>query len=86
MAIVSRANLVTGPARIVRGAVSLFSQDDLTLNVVNETFDVRTSAHGRTDARYSDARVDLSFTPDGRITTGIAGLLGILLRDRGAGA
>jgi hypothetical protein len=78
MATVSRADTIAGPAKITvnnPSAATFYTQDDISVNVINETFDVVTSAHGVVDSRYDDARVEVTFTPDGQLTAAIAAVL-----------
>ena len=63
---ISRAALVQGPAKVVRGSGILFSQDDIAVNIVRNTFDVATDGHGKIEERESDLTVECTFTPDGR--------------------
>lgn len=63
---IARASLVRGPAKFVRGAASLFSKDDIALNIVRNTFDLNTAAHGKIEERDSDLTMEATFTPEGR--------------------
>lgn len=69
---VTRASLVTGPAKIVRGDGAsagmgvLFTQDDVQIDVNTEVLPIMTNAYGQVDARQVDATVTATFTPDGR--------------------
>jgi hypothetical protein len=62
----TRVSLVTGPAKIVRGTGIVFSQDDIPVNLIQDTLPIITSAYGEVDQRALDARIELSFTPEGR--------------------
>ncbi len=78
MATVSRANIVSGPAKIEinnPSAATLYTQSDVSVSVINETFDINTSAHGKADTRFDDARVEVGFTPDGSGSDALAAVL-----------
>ncbi len=58
-------SLIRGPANVTVGANVYYSQGDVSITMVKETFDVSTSAHGIVDTRESDQQIEISFTPAG---------------------
>lgn len=62
---VTRSTLIGGPAKIVRGAVTLFSEDDFRIEPKPAMQDVNSSVHGRVDATQDDVVYEVSFTPVG---------------------
>lgn len=60
-----RSAVITGPAKITFNGAVIYSQADITLDVVLETFDIQSSAHGKVDERRSNAYAKLSFVPVG---------------------
>lgn len=71
----TRASLVTGPARILRDSADVYSQDDIPIDLVQDTLPIVTSAHGEVDQRSIDARIEMSFTPEGRWDAATRGFL-----------
>lgn len=67
--------MITGPAKIVRGAGIVYTKDDIAANIVRNTFDIGTSAFGKVDERDLDAFVELTFTPEGRWDSDTLGFL-----------
>ena len=62
----TRAQLVCGPAKVVRDTGILYTQDDIGINIVQTTIPHRSSAHGHLFETADSATVEASFTPEGR--------------------
>jgi len=62
----NRSALVKGPAKIVRGALSVFTQADFNVNITAEFEKTATDVHGEIDQTWKDAMAELQFTPEGR--------------------
>jgi hypothetical protein len=60
---ISRANLITGPARVVRGAGSCYTTDAIALRIDKEQVPIRTDGHGLVDYRDEDVMVKCTFQP-----------------------
>ena len=63
---IARANIIVGPARIVRGAGTVYTKDSFEVRLNHATFDVVVDALGKVDERSEDATAALQFTPEGR--------------------
>lgn len=72
---VDRSTILRGPGSVTHNSVQLFDKDEITLDWGLETFDVPVSAYGNVDTRRSDLTSRLQFTPCGRLTAGILGVL-----------
>lgn len=71
----TRALLVTGPARVVRGSGILYSQDDIAVNINQTTTPIATMSHGHIDERAESVTVEATFTPEGRWDSATRSLL-----------
>ena len=68
---VSRANLIVGPARVVRGTGisstarngSCYTRDAIKVDIVKEQVEIHTEAHGHVDYRDEDVLVKMTFSP-----------------------
>ncbi len=60
--------IIRGPAIIKIGVQAIYTESDITLNPVRNTFDITTSAHGKVDERDDNFRWEVSFTPAGVAT------------------
>jgi hypothetical protein len=63
---ITRANLIAGPARLVRGAGSVHTKDSFTVNLQKSTFPIVLEGYGQVTERSEDLIVSAQFTPDGR--------------------
>lgn len=70
MAATTRANVITGPARIVRNSKACHTTGDVEVREVVDRFTVSVDGYGAIDSRAVDATVTVRFTPEGRLTTG----------------
>lgn len=75
MAATSRSNVIVGPAKVTRNALSVHSQGNIEVREVLELFHIPVEAYGKIDSRAVDATVKISFTPDGRWSSDIRSLL-----------
>lgn len=76
----TRAALITGPARIVRKNVaatdcSLFTKDDIGVDIVQAFADKSSSFHGPIDKVFLGQHVEASFTPAGHVNNDLCALL-----------
>lgn len=71
MAATTRANVITGPARIVQNTKTCLTLGDVEVREVVDRFSVTADAYGTFDHRAVDATITVRFTPEGRITTGL---------------
>jgi hypothetical protein len=62
----NRSALVKGPAKIVRGALSLFTQADFNVDITAEFEKTVTDVHGEIDQTWKDVQAECGFTPEGR--------------------
>jgi hypothetical protein len=65
----TRANLITGPARIERNSKTCHTTGDVEVREVIDLFAINVDGYGTIDQRATDATVTVRFTPDGRLTT-----------------
>ena len=72
---INRTSIISGPARITFGGQQFWSKGDVTLNVVNDRFDIDTAHFGKVDERFIGRRVEASFEPSGRFTAALADVL-----------
>lgn len=63
---ITRSNLVTGPARIVRGTGTVHSKDSFTVDIVKAQTPVVIEGYGQIDSLDEDAIATCQFTPEGR--------------------
>lgn len=63
---VTRSNLVSGPARIVRGAGTVHSRDSFTVDLVKAQTPLVVEGLGQIDSLDEDRLVTCQFTPEGR--------------------
>lgn len=66
---ITRANLIHGPARLVRGAGSVHTKESFPVNLQKSTFPIAVQGRGTVANRVSDLIVSASFVPDGRWTS-----------------
>jgi len=62
---IQRRQIIKGPAKVTYRGVTLFSRDDVTLDLGYDTFDIQSSAHGKLDERAVARRANVSFVPVG---------------------
>lgn len=62
---VTRSTLVSGPAKILKSSVTIFTEDDFKIEPKFALQDVRSSVHGRVDATVDDVVYEMNFTPVG---------------------
>lgn len=60
-----RTSILRGPAVIQFDGQSFYSRDDITVELGLDTFEVRTSLHGKVDDRVSERIARVRFTPAG---------------------
>jgi hypothetical protein len=72
---VTRSTIVDGPGSLTYGTQQLFAKDTITAEVQIETWRPEISTHGQGAPRLRDAVGQVSFTPAGRLTTGILAIL-----------
>jgi len=58
-----RSTIIRGPAIVTYNSVTFYSAGDITANILAETFDVNVDMYGKVDERWSNAPVEISFTP-----------------------
>ena len=75
MPVIARASIIQGPCQITYDGSTFWSKGDVTLKPVFERFDVATSAFGKVDSRIKSKRYELSFEPDGRVTSALIAVL-----------
>lgn len=62
----ARANLVVGPAKIVRGTGIVFTKENFAVRLDKATTPIVVDAYGKVDEREEDIVARCSFTPEGR--------------------
>jgi hypothetical protein len=62
---ITRANLISGPARIVRNALSCHVREPFEVNIVKAQTPIVLDGYGEIDQRDEDLMISASFTPDG---------------------
>lgn len=72
---IARASIIRGPAVVAFNSVTFYTKDDITVTVEHRTFDVVTSAFGKVDERIAGRTASVTFTPDGKLTSGLAAVL-----------
>jgi len=72
---IDRTTIITGPALVTFGGQSFWSKGDVTLKPIVDKFAVTTAAFGEVDGRINDKRVEVSFEPEGRFTSGLLAVL-----------
>jgi hypothetical protein len=75
MPAITRASIIAGPAKITFGGQTFWSKGDITLNVINDRFDIETAHRGKVDERFSGRKIEVSFEPSGRWTTALSAVL-----------
>ena len=63
---IARTDIVTGPARLVRGSGSVHVRESFEVLVDKPQFQIILEGYGPIDSRDEDAMVTTGFTPDGR--------------------
>jgi hypothetical protein len=63
------ANYIAGPAVITFDSYTYFTKGDIQVRALLETFDVRTSLHGKIDERLKSRAYEIRFTPCGEVET-----------------
>ncbi len=71
----SRASIIVGPGRLIRGAGSVHVREPFTLNLQKSTFPVLVQGRGQVSVRSEDLIVAGTFTPDGRWNAATRALL-----------
>ena len=61
-----RSEILRGPAIVQFQSQTFYSQGDIRVDLVNETFPVAVSNFGKVDDRVDKVMHRISFTPDGR--------------------
>lgn len=72
---ITRTSIISGPAKVTFNSQTFWSKGDITLNVINDRFNIETATFGKVDERFSGRRVEVSFEPSGRFTTALAAVL-----------
>ena len=72
---INRTTIITGPALVQYGGQSFWSKGDVVLKPLVNKFAVNVSAFGEVDGRINDKRVEVTFEPDGRFTSGLLAVL-----------
>jgi hypothetical protein len=75
MAGIDRATIIQGPCLITYASSTFWSKGDVTVKPVFEKFDIETSAWGKVDTRLKNKRYEISFEPDGRVTSALIAIL-----------
>jgi len=60
---IDRTLILKGPCKVVHNAATIFSEDDVVVNFLTESFDVATSAFGSLGRRVQSRRIEVQFTP-----------------------
>ncbi|MFH0907195.1 MAG: hypothetical protein V1929_00330 [bacterium] len=71
----ARSSILRGPASIMLGGSTIYTQGDIKCSFAIETFPVMSAAYGQTDERLKDITIKLSFTPAGQWTTALLAVL-----------
>lgn len=72
---IDRTLILTGPALVTFGGQSFWSKGDVKVDFTNTYFAIGTAHFGDVDKRVSDRKVEVSFEPEGRFTTGLAAVI-----------
>jgi hypothetical protein len=72
---IDRTLILTGPALVTFGGQSFWSKGDVKVDFQNTYFDIDTAHFGKADKRASDRKIEVSFEPEGRFTTGLAAVI-----------
>ena len=62
---IDRTTILSGPGLVTYGGASLYSKGNITVDLIEELFDVDSSKFGKLDDRVSDRRIEVKFTPVG---------------------
>lgn len=65
---VGRTGLVVGPAKLTHRGATFFSKEDFVINTSLDTFEIKTSPHGKVDERAIEVKAECQVTPEGRYT------------------
>lgn len=71
----TRANFSTGPGVVIVGTTYLYTDGNISIEEIVETFDINANGYGRTDQRRKATITKISFKPVGMFTSGIASIL-----------
>lgn len=72
---ITRQNLVTGPARIVRGTGTVYSKSNFSVDIVKAQTPLVVDGLGQIDSLDEDALVSCQFNPEGRWNAATRGFL-----------
>lgn len=72
---ISRAQILQGPCQIQFAGSTFYSKGDVTVKINDKTFNVISDAIGLVDYRDDDFMADISFEPDGQVTTALLAVL-----------
>ena len=72
---ITRASIISGPAKITFGGQSFWSKGDVTVRPINDRFNIDTASFGKVDERTSGRKFEITFEPSGRFTAGLAAVL-----------
>ena len=75
MAGINRTTIIAGPCLITFASSTFWSKGDVVLKPVFEKFDIPTSAWGKVDTRIKNKAYEVSFEPDGRMTSALMAIL-----------
>jgi hypothetical protein len=60
---IDRTLILKGPCKLAYNSALIFSEDDVQVQFITESFEVATSAFGVLDNRVNSRRIEVSFTP-----------------------
>jgi len=72
---INRTTIITGPALVTFAGSTFWSKGDIIVKPVFGKQDIVTSRFGKVDSRYTAKQFDITFEPDGRFTSTLAGIL-----------
>lgn len=62
---ISRTSILRGPAKVTYNSATFLTKGDITVDIIDETFDIVTSIHGLASKRRANRRAEIKFTPAG---------------------
>ena len=72
---INRTTIIAGPALLQFATQKFWSKGNVEVKIINDRFDIETAHFGKVDKRVSDRKVEVSFEPEGRFTSGIAAVI-----------
>lgn len=75
MPTINRSTIIAGPCQLTFDGSTFWSKGDVTLSPEFDLFPIQTSAHGQVDSRFRAKRYEVSFEPDGRVTSALIAVM-----------